>query len=148
MRGRLWGLTAGGGLRLLKGSYNAARHAMQLNLLKSKIHRAEVTDASLNYEGSLAIDADFMSLVGLRPFERILVGNMNNGERFETYAIAAPAGSKTISLNGATAHLGRRGDILTIMAFAVVDEREAVGWQPRVLVLADANKTIIKQSAK
>ncbi len=121
---------------------------MQLNLLKSKIHRAEVTDASLNYEGSLAIDADFMSLVGLRPFERILVGNMNNGERFETYAIAAPAGSKTISLNGATAHLGRRGDMLTIMAFAVVDEREAANWQPRVLVLADANKTIIKQSAK
>jgi aspartate 1-decarboxylase len=141
-------LTAGGGLRLLKGSYNAACRAMQLNLLKSKIHRAEVTDASLNYEGSLAIDADFMSLVGLRPFERILVGNMNNGERFETYAIAAPTGSKTISLNGATAHLGRRGDMLTIMAFALVDEREAANWQPRVLVLADANKTIIKQSAK
>jgi aspartate 1-decarboxylase len=148
MRGRLWGLTEGGGLRLLKGSYNAARRAMQLNLLKSKIHRAEVTDASLNYEGSLAIDADFMSLVGLRPFERILVGNMNNGERFETYAIAAPAGSKTISLNGATAHLGRRGDMLTIMAFAVVDEREAAGWQPRVLVLADANTKIIKVSQK
>jgi aspartate 1-decarboxylase len=141
-------LTEGGGLRLLKGSYNAARRAMQLNLLKSKIHRAEVTDASLNYEGSLAIDADFMSLVGLRPFERILVGNMNNGERFETYAIAAPAGSKTISLNGATAHLGRRGDMLTIMAFAVVDEREAANWQPRVLVLAETNTKIIKQSAK
>ncbi len=121
---------------------------MQLNLLKSKIHRAEVTDASLNYEGSLAIDAEFMSLVDLRPGERILVGNMNNGERFETYAIPAPAGSKTISLNGATAHLGRRGDIVTIMAFAVVDEREAATWQPRVLVLAEANTKIVKQSAK
>jgi aspartate 1-decarboxylase len=121
---------------------------MQLNLLKSKIHRAEVTDASLNYEGSLAIDVEFMEMVGMLPYERILVGNMNNGERFETYAIAAPAGSKTISLNGGTAHLGRHGDLLTIMSFAVVDERDAVNWQPRVLLLADANKKIIKVSKK
>jgi aspartate 1-decarboxylase len=121
---------------------------MQLNLLKSKIHRAEVTDSSLNYEGSLAIDVEFMEMVGMLPYERILVGNMNNGERFETYAIAAPAGSKTISLNGGTAHLGRRGDLLTIMSFAVVDEREAANWQPRVLLLADANTKIIKVSKK
>jgi aspartate 1-decarboxylase len=119
---------------------------MQLNLLKSKIHRAEVTDTSLNYEGSLAIDAEFMNLVGLRPYERILVGNLNNGERFETYAMAAPAGSKTISLNGATAYLGKRGDLLTIMSFAVGDERAAAGWQPKVLVLGDANRRIVKQS--
>ncbi len=121
---------------------------MQLNLLKSKIHRAEVTDLSLNYEGSLAIDAEFMELVGLRQYERILIGNMANGERFETYAIAAPAGSKTISLNGATAMLGKRGDLLTIMNFAVVDEKEAVNWEPRVLVLGDANRKIIKVSKK
>jgi aspartate 1-decarboxylase len=133
---------------LLTGSYNATRRAMQLNLLKSKIHRAEVTDSSLNYEGSLAIDLEFMNLVGMLPYERILVGNMNNGERFETYAIAAPAGSKTISLNGGTAHLGRRGDLLTIMSFAVVDEREAANWQPRVLLLADANTKIVKVSKK
>ena len=98
---------------------------MQLNLLKSKIHRAEVTDSSLNYEGSLAIDSEFMAQVGMRQYERILIGNTANGERFETYAIAAPAGSKTISLNGATALLGKRGDLLTIMSFAVVDEKEA-----------------------
>ncbi|HEY0946987.1 MAG TPA: aspartate 1-decarboxylase [Opitutaceae bacterium] len=120
---------------------------MQLNLLKSKIHRAEVTDLSLNYEGSLAIDREFMDIVGLREFERILVGNMANGERFETYAIPAPAGSKTISLNGATAHLGKRGDLLTIMSFAVVDEREAAAWQPRVVMLGDANRKIIKRPA-
>ena len=119
---------------------------MQLNLLTSKIHRAEVTDTSLNYEGSLAIDAEFMNLVGLRPYERILVGNLNNGERFETYAMAAPAGSKTISLNGATAYLGKRGDLLTIMSFAVIDERAAAGWQPKVLVLGDTNRRIVKQS--
>jgi aspartate 1-decarboxylase len=126
-------------------SYRPGR-VMQLNLLKSKIHRAEVTDTSLNYEGSLAIDAEFMNLVGLRPYERILVGNLNNGERFETYAIAAPAGSKTISLNGATAYLGKRGDLLTIMSFVVIDERAAAGWQPKVLVLGDTNRRIVKQS--
>jgi aspartate 1-decarboxylase len=143
-------LVIDGGQRVLPAicSYNARRHAMQLNLLKSKIHRAEVTDSSLNYEGSLAIDVEFMEMVGMLQYERILVGNMNNGERFETYAIAAPAGSKTISLNGGTAHLGRLGDLLTIMSFAVVDEREAAHWQPRVLLLADANKKIVKVSKK
>jgi aspartate 1-decarboxylase len=119
---------------------------MQLNLLKSKIHRAEVTDLSLNYEGSLAIDSEFMAWVGLRTYERILVSNLNNGARFETYAIAAPAGSRTISLNGAAAYLGKRGDLLTIMAFAVVDERKAAAWQPKVLVLGDANRKIVKQT--
>ena len=121
---------------------------MQLNLLKSKIHRAEVTDCSLNYEGSLAIDSEFMAQIGLRQYERILVGNIANGERFETYAIAAPAGSKTISLNGGTAFLGKRGDLVTIMSFAVVDEKEAATWQPRVLVLGDGNKKVIKVSHK
>lgn len=120
---------------------------MQLNLLKSKIHRAEVTDLSLHYEGSLAIDADFMQMVGLREYEKILVGNMANGERFETYAIKAPAGSKTISLNGATAHLGSKGDLLTIMVFAHVEEAEAVNWTPRVLLLGETNTRIIKRPA-
>src|ERR1035437_3082899 len=128
--------------------YHADCHAMQLNLLKSKIHRAEVTDLSLNYEGSLAIDREFMNLVGLRQYERILIGNMANGERFETYAIEAPAGSKTISLNGATAMLGKQGDLLTIMNFAVVDEKEAANWKPQVLVLGEANRKVIKVSQK
>ncbi len=120
---------------------------MQLNLLKSKIHRAEVTDLSLHYEGSMAIDREFMDLVGLREYEKILVGNMANGERFETYAIPAPAGSKTISLNGGTAYLGARGDLVTIMAFASVDAEEAANWQPRVLVLGETNSKFIKQPA-
>src|SRR5690606_20744205 len=115
---------------------------MQLNLLKSKLHRAEVTDLSLHYEGSLAIDRELMDLVGLREFEKILVGNMANGERFETYAIGAPAGSRTISLNGATAHLGRIGDMLTIMSFARVDQTHAVNWQPAVAVLGEDNEVI------
>ena len=121
---------------------------MQLNLLKSKIHRAEVTDTSLNYEGSLAIDSEIMAMVGLLPYERILIGNMGNGERFETYAIPAPAGSKMISLNGGTAHLGKRGDLITIMSFTLIDAKEAPTWQPRVVVLGDANTKVIKQSHK
>jgi len=120
---------------------------MQLNLLKSKIHRAEVTDRSLHYEGSLAIDSEFMAIVGLQEYERLLVGNMANGQRFETYAIRAPAGSKTISLNGATAHLGAKGDLLTIMVFAYVDAAAAVNWQPKILLLGDANTRIIKRPA-
>lgn len=121
---------------------------MQLNLVKSKIHRAEVTDMSLHYEGSLAIDSELMDMVGLRQYEKILVSNLANGERFETYAIAAPAGSRIFSLNGATAHLGKRGDLVTIMSFAVVDEKEAEGWKPAVLVLGDANRKVIKVSGK
>jgi aspartate 1-decarboxylase len=84
----------------------------------------------------------------MRQYERILISNTANGERFETYAIAAPAGSKTISLNGATALLGKRGDLVTIMAFALADEKEAADWQPRVLVLGDGNKKVIKVSHK
>lgn len=121
---------------------------MQLHLLKSKIHRAEVTDLSLHYEGSLAIDTEFMAAVGLRAYERILVGNMGNGARFETYAIPAPAGSKQISLNGATAYLGKKGDLITIMSFANVDDAEAEAWLPRVLVLGEHNQKVVKLSSK
>ena len=125
--------------------YRDRSRRMQLNLLSSKIHRAEVTDLSLHYEGSLAIDREFMEIVGLREYQKILVGNMANAERFETYAITAPAGSKTISLNGATAHLGKRGDLLTIMAFAHFSETEAATWQPKVMVLGESNRKIIKR---
>ena len=121
---------------------------MHLYLLKSKIHRAEVTDASLNYEGSLGIDEDLMNQAGLLPYEKILVGNLGNGERFETYAIPAPAGSRKISLNGATAHLGKVGDLVTIMAFCTVEEGAAANWRPRVIVLGNANEKIIKRDGK
>jgi len=89
---------------------------MQLALLKSKIHRATVTGASLDYEGSLTISADLAELVGLISYEKILVSNLNNGQRFETYAIFGEARRGIIELNGATAHLGKIGDRLTIFA--------------------------------
>jgi aspartate 1-decarboxylase len=115
---------------------------MQLSLLKSKIHRATVTAASLHYEGSLTIPADLMEKVGMRAYERILCGNMGNGERFETYAIPGPAGSAQIQLNGATAQLGQVGDRLTIMSFALVEAGEANGWTPKVLVLDEKNRIV------
>ncbi len=115
-----------------------------IHLLKSKIHRACVTAANVDYEGSLTIDAGLMNKVGLRPYEKILCGNMANGERFETYAIAGGRGSGAIVLNGATAHLGKVGDRLTIMSFAEVDEKAARKWKPRVIVL-DKKNTILNE---
>src|SRR6476620_2893668 len=102
---------------------------MQVHLLKSKIHRATVTDASLNYEGSMTIAADVMEKTGLIPYERILVSNLANGSRFETYAIPGEWGKGSIILNGATAHLGKPGDLVTIMIYAVLDENEAKRWK-------------------
>lgn len=115
---------------------------MLVHLLKSKIHRARVTGASLNYEGSLTIAEDLMEKVGLLPYERILCGNLANGERWETYAIKGKRGSGVIEMNGAVAHLGKIGDRLTIMAFTEVESAKAKKWQPQVIVLGAKNKII------
>lgn len=112
---------------------------MQVQVLKSKIHRASVTGASVDYEGSMTIAADLLEKVGLLPYEKILVGNMGNGERFETYVIEGPAGSGVVELNGATAHLGKIGDQLTIMSYAVIDGSTAKTWKPKVIVLNEDN---------
>lgn len=115
---------------------------MQLHLLKSKIHRARVTAANVRYEGSLGIDQDLMDEVGLLPYERILCGNTANGKRFETYAIPARRGGREIIMNGAVARLGKAGDRLTIMSYAVVDARKAAAWQPSVIVLGARNEIV------
>ncbi len=115
---------------------------MLVQILKSKIHRASVTGASLNYEGSLTIAIDLMEKVGLLPYERVLCGNMANGERFETYAIPGKRGSGEIILNGATARLGQVGDLLIIMTFANVDIEQAKNWQPKIIVLGKNNQII------
>ena len=101
-----------------------------------------MTDANVNYEGSITIDRELMDRVGLRQYERVLCGNLANGERFETYAIAGEAGSGAIILNGATAHLGKMGDRLTIMSFANVDNAEVADWKPNVIVLGENNGII------
>ena len=117
---------------------------MIISLLKSKLLRAEITDRALHYEGSLAIDSALMEAVGLLPYEKILVANIANGERFETYAIEAPKGSHLISLNGAAAHKGKIGDRVVIMSFAQIDAKEAKDWKPKVLVLSEKNRQVIR----
>ena len=115
---------------------------MQLTLLKSKIHRATVTGASLDYEGSLTISTDLAELVGLIPYEKILVSNLNNGQQFETYAIFGEVRRGIIELNGATAHLGKIGDRLTIMSFARCTSEEAALHAPRIAVLNEKNEVL------
>jgi aspartate 1-decarboxylase len=117
---------------------------MLLHLLRTKLLRAEVTGARLDYEGSLAIDQELMALVGMLPYEKILVGNLANGERFETYAIPAPAGTREVCLNGATAHLGAPGDLLVIMTFAELSPEEAKTWKPKTATLAEHNRRIVR----
>jgi aspartate 1-decarboxylase len=118
------------------------KEIMEHFLLKSKIHRATVTSGNLDYEGSLTLSADLMAQVGLLPYERILCGNMANGERFETYAIAGKAGQGECILNGAVAHLGKKGDLLTIMSFTSLTSTKARGWKPRVIVLGRGNRVV------
>ena len=117
---------------------------MEVTILKSKILRAIVTSAHRDYEGSLAIDCDLMERTGILPYEKILVGNIDNGNRFETYAIPAPSGSQTISLNGAVAHLGKIGDRVVIMSFASMTPAEASTWKPSVIVIGKNNRDILR----
>jgi len=112
-------------------------------LLKSKLHRATVTGASLHYEGSLTVAEDLARLAGFLPYERILVGNINNGERFETYMIFGQVGSRVIELNGATAHLGKIGDRLTIMSFAQVPAELAAKHHPTIVRLDEKNEVLV-----
>ena len=105
---------------------------MLITLLKAKLHRIRATEANIDYEGSLTLDPDDMEAVGIVPYERILVADVENGNRFETYAIAGPRGSHVCCLNGAAAHKGKVGDRLIVMAFAQMTPEEAAGWQPKV----------------
>ena len=121
---------------------------MLLTMLKSKLHGACVTQADLAYEGSLGIDVELMEMVGLHPYEKILVSNINNGARFETYAITEPFGSRRIILNGAAARLGAVGDRIIIMSFAELQEADVQrGHRPRVVRLDEHNEPIVAQSA-
>lgn len=120
-------------------------NSMQINLLKSKIHRARVTRANVDYEGSLTISTDLMEKCGLVPYERLLCANIANGARFETYAIPGKAGAGEIVLNGAAAHLGKPGDQLTIMSYTMLDEAAAAQWKPKVIVLDEKNRIAIER---
>ena len=105
---------------------------MTIKVLKSKLHRIRVTEANIDYEGSLTLDPDDMEAVGIVPYEKLLVANVENGNRFETYAIAGRRGSGVCCLNGAAARLGKVGDRLIVMVFADMSPEEASSWQPKV----------------
>ncbi|MCR5413908.1 MAG: aspartate 1-decarboxylase [Kiritimatiellae bacterium] len=105
---------------------------MEVEILKSKLHRIRVTEARLDYEGSLSLDPDDMEAVGILPYEKILCADVENGNRFETYAIEGRRGSRVCCLNGAAAHMGKVGDRLIVMAFARMSPEEAKGFAPAV----------------
>jgi aspartate 1-decarboxylase len=115
---------------------------MQLTLLKCKLHRACVTHAELEYEGSCAIDSELMELSGIREYEQIQIYNVTNGERFTTYAIRAEAGSRIISVNGAAAHKANPGDRVIICAYAAMSEAEADLFKPALVYLDERNRVL------
>lgn len=115
---------------------------MQLELLKSKIHRATVTDANLNYEGSITIARDLMDAANILPFEKVGVLDVNNGNRLDTYVIEGPAGSGVICLNGAAARLVQPGDLVIIVAYATMCEDEAKTWKPTVVHVNAKNEIV------
>lgn len=116
---------------------------MQLNVLKAKIHRASVTHAELHYEGSCAIDGTLLDTSGIREYEQIHIYDVNNGERFVTYAIRAEEGSGIISVNGAAAHKANVGDLVIICAYGVIDEAAMAKHKP-TLVYVDADNRITR----
>lgn len=115
---------------------------MLLNLLKSKIHRARVTQAELHYVGSVTIDETLMEAAGLLENERVQVVNVNNGERLETYVIAGERNSGVVCLNGAAARKAAVGDLVIIMAYAWMTEEEASSHKPRIVIPDEANHLI------
>jgi aspartate 1-decarboxylase len=113
---------------------------MHLTVLKAKIHRATVTHAELHYEGSCAIDGRLLDISGIREYEQIHVYNVNNGERFVTYAIRAEDGSEVISVNGAAAHKAQPGDIVIICAYGQVDEAAMAQFKPTLVYVDHHNR--------
>ena len=118
---------------------------MLLTLMKAKLHRATVTQADLDYEGSIAIDRDLLDASGILPHEQVDVLNINTGARFTTYTIPAERGSRTIGVNGAAARLVQRGDKVIVVAYGMLPAEEARNYAPTVVLLADDNE--IKQAA-
>jgi aspartate 1-decarboxylase len=113
---------------------------MLRTMLKSKIHRATVTQADLHYVGSLTVDEDLMDAADLLPGEQVAVVDVTNGARLETYVITGARGSGVIGVNGAAAHLVQPGDLVIVIAYGLMDTAEAAGYQPRVVFVDEANR--------
>jgi aspartate 1-decarboxylase len=120
---------------------------MQTTMLKAKLHRATVTRSELGYEGSCAIDGNFLDLAGIREYEQIQIYNINNGERFTTYAIRAENGSGIISVNGAAARLACPGDLVIICSYFILDQKELTTYKPVLIYFNDKNEIIRSASS-
>ena len=118
---------------------------MLLTMMKAKLHRATVTQADLEYEGSIAIDRNLMEASGILPHEQVDVLNITTGARFTTYAIEAPRGSRVIGVNGAAARLVQKGDKVIVVTYCQVDASEARNYNPTVVLLYEGNE--IKRAA-
>ena len=117
---------------------------MLLTMMKGKIHRATVTQADLHYEGSISVDQDLLERAGILPNEQVDILNITNGERFTTYAITAPRGSKTFGLNGAAARRVQVGDKIIIVSYGQMEAEKARNFNPNVVLLDENNEVIHK----
>ena len=113
---------------------------MQIQILKSKVHRAVITEANLNYVGSLTLDEDLMDAANLIENEKVTIVNSNNGERLETYLIKGKKGSGVVCLNGPAARKGTEGDIVIIISYAILDFEEAKSFKPSIVFPKEGNK--------
>lgn len=116
--------------------------SVQRTLMKSKIHRATVTDANRDYEGSITVDRTLMHAADLVQYERVQVLDIDNGARLETYVIEGPPGSGEICVNGAAAHLVRKGDKVIVISYAQFDDAEAASFKPTIVRVDDANRVV------
>src|SRR5215831_9216005 len=121
-------------------SMGEGTHTMELRILKGKIHRARITAADLNYEGSIEVDSSLLEASGILPNEQVDIWSLTSGERFSTYALPAPRGSGIIAVNGAAARKAQPGDEIIIAAFAQMSPKEAETWQPKVVFVDEKNR--------
>ena len=126
--------------KLISRPCSSDSHYMQIQILKSKVHRATITEANLNYIGSLTLDEDLMDAAQMIEYEKIQVVNVNNGERIETYLIKGARGTGVCCLNGPAARKGAEGDIVIIISYGLVEMSEAKNWQPVVVFPKEGNR--------
>ena len=115
---------------------------MLYQVLRAKIHRATVTDHNLEYEGSITVDTALMEAAGMQPYEKVAIWNVTNGNRFETYLMEGEAGSGEMVINGAAAHRAKKGDIIIVAAFGLVDDTSGHPHKPRLVYVDEHNRLI------
>jgi len=113
-----------------------------IEVMRAKIHRAKITQADLNYVGSITIDKELLEKSGIKPYEKVAVLDISNGSRFETYVIEGEKGSGEICVNGAAARLVHKGDLIIIIAYGYIDLKESDNWKPTVVHVDENNKIV------